>query len=129
MSTAPATAVRAACPPKPAAASEHRPDEKSAVQPAPRPRQQPLDGQRGAMPRRIPQHVRKALSSPTDGIQSPATKAINSMHRKARLPKPQVLESVFAAMKPKAAAPAAPAVPAALPAAALAAPADPESRD
>ncbi|KAJ1732182.1 hypothetical protein LPJ61_002168 [Coemansia biformis] len=102
------TAVRTA---QPTPAASEQPMEQSTKQPteqpaARNPAQRALEGQPGARPRRVPQHVRAALSSPTDGIQSPASKAVNSLRRKAHpkvLPKPQVLGSLFEAMKPAAA--------------------------
>ncbi|KAJ2780712.1 hypothetical protein H4R18_003299 [Coemansia javaensis] len=51
----------------------------------------------------VPQHMRAALSSPTDRIQSPASRAVNSLRHKTHtgaLPAPQVLGSLFEAMKP-----------------------------
>ncbi|KAJ2482334.1 hypothetical protein IWW56_001121 [Coemansia sp. RSA 2131] len=52
----------------------------------------------------LPQHVRAGLSSPTDKIQSPATKAVRGLrHNKhsEHLPKPQVLGSLFKSMQKK----------------------------
>ncbi|KAJ2080953.1 hypothetical protein H4R24_002707 [Coemansia sp. RSA 988] len=59
--------------------------------------------QTNALPKsRIPAHVRAVMSSPTDKIQSPASKVVNSLRHKkhpAGLLKPKVLGSVFESMK------------------------------
>ncbi|KAJ1827902.1 hypothetical protein LPJ70_007376 [Coemansia sp. RSA 2708] len=58
----------------------------------------------GGVQHKLPQHVRAGLSSPTDKIQSPATKAVRSLrHKQAEnLPAPRMLGSVFKAMQEKA---------------------------
>ncbi|KAJ2628420.1 hypothetical protein H4R22_003895 [Coemansia sp. RSA 1290] len=55
----------------------------------------------GSIRHKLPQHIRAGLSSPTDKIQSPASKAVRSLrHNKdTSLPKPQVLGSLFKSMQ------------------------------
>ncbi|KAJ2496452.1 hypothetical protein GGH96_005828 [Coemansia sp. RSA 1972] len=72
--------------------------DKRSISHARNPAQQALDK------RTLPQHVRAGLSSPTDKIQSPATKAVHGLrHNKhsEHLPKPQVLGSLFKSMQKK----------------------------
>ncbi|KAJ1764507.1 hypothetical protein LPJ69_001802 [Coemansia sp. RSA 1752] len=66
------------------------------------PEQQALD--KRTLKHTLPQHVRAGLSSPTDKIQSPASKAVRGLrHNKhsEHLPKPQVLGSLFKSMQKK----------------------------
>ncbi|KAJ2608573.1 hypothetical protein H4S08_004399 [Coemansia sp. RSA 1365] len=68
------------------------------------PAQRALERPKGSgLPKaRIPAHLRAGLSSPTDRIQSPASKVVSSLRHKkhpAGLLQPKVLGSVFESMK------------------------------
>ncbi|KAJ2356148.1 hypothetical protein IWW50_002888 [Coemansia erecta] len=70
------------------------------------PAQRALEKRGGvSMKHKLPQHVRAGLSSPTDKIQSPASKAVRGLRHNTHsenLPKPQVLGSLFKSMQKKA---------------------------